>query len=69
MKTENVVIVPKNIMIMHNILVRKECNNKQCLNKNKKLRKCKKCLSVFYCSRLCQKRDWIKTHKYECKKI
>ena len=29
--------------------------------------KCKRCLGVYYCSRTCQKKDWME-HKQTCKK-
>ena len=32
---------------------------------HKKFKCCQRCLSVFYCSRKCQKKDW-KTHKTDC---
>ena len=50
------------------------CNNSKCnidltLNKNKqnKKRKCKGCNCVYYCSKSCQKKDWIYTHRKEIK--
>ncbi|KAK2607302.1 hypothetical protein N8I77_005986 [Diaporthe amygdali] len=32
------------------------------------LKACGACHSVFYCSPICQKRDWVKRHKPLCKK-
>lgn len=42
----------KNVIIIGNIIIiLKECNYNQC--------RCKKCLSVYYCSRLCPKKRLV----------
>eukprot|EP00574_Skeletonema_japonicum_P002138 CAMPEP_0201718954 /NCGR_PEP_ID=MMETSP0593-20130828/4331_1 /ASSEMBLY_ACC=CAM_ASM_000672 /TAXON_ID=267983 /ORGANISM="Skeletonema japonicum, Strain CCMP2506" /LENGTH=371 /DNA_ID=CAMNT_0048209341 /DNA_START=36 /DNA_END=1151 /DNA_ORIENTATION=+ len=46
---------------------RKQCCNR-CGKTNVKLAKCGRCLSVFYCSKQCQKTDHV-THKKECKNL
>ena len=43
-----------------------QCHQIRKPNSNK-LKKCKKCESVYYCNRKCQKKHWISTHKAECK--
>ena len=48
-----------------NTMTFKQCNWIKCNKKNIKLRKCKKCKSVFYCSKQCQKDDW-KAHRQIC---
>ena len=48
----------KNIAILKNITMLKQCNWEHCRKKSVKLKRCKKCRSVFYCSKLCQKKDW-----------
>ena len=30
---------------------------------------CKGCQQVRYCNKICQKRDWVLSHKYECVKL
>eukprot|EP01084_Bolivina_argentea_P307498 531513_1 len=42
------------------------CQNKQL---NLKLKSCKGCLLVFYCSAKCQKKDWKKSHRYNCNRL
>ena len=43
----------------------KFCN--YCKNNSIKLKKCKQCNKVYYCSKLCQKRDWkFGNHKLNC---
>ena len=54
---------------LKHILMMKECNWYQCQKKNCKLKKCKRCVSVFYCSKLCQKKDWKTQHKFCCQKF
>ena len=53
--------------ILHNCAMAKQCNYGGCKLMNKKLRVCKKCKSVYYCSRICQKRDWLNGHSKICK--
>ena len=42
-----------------------KCNNVVNLMKGKK-QTCHGCSSVYYCSKLCQKQDWITKHKHQC---
>ena len=63
-------LILNNILTLRNIVSVKECNWKNCKKKNIKLMKCKRCKSVYYCSKICQKKDWIlsnKSHKSVCK--
>ena len=55
--------------IIKNITNLKECNYDKCRKKNVKLRKCKQCVSVYYCTccREHRKYDWNANHKRECK--
>ena len=48
----------QNISVIKNIAMSKECNFIKCRRKNIKLKVCKRCKSVYYCSRACQKKDW-----------
>lgn len=34
-----------------------------------KMKMCSKCKVAFYCSRKCQKEDWVKGHKEKCGKV
>eukprot|EP01083_Nonionella_stella_P009767 27999_1 len=43
-----------------------ECN--YCFVRGNGFKKCSSCKVTFYCSRKCQKMDWIKYHKQICKK-
>ena len=52
------------------------CERKHCAvcnrvgNKHCKLKICKRCKMTFYCSKLCQKRDWnFGDHHTKCEKI
>lgn len=46
----------------------KECSYCKSINSsNKKLMKCSRCLTAFYCDQDCQKKDW-RIHKLYCKK-
>lgn len=44
------------------------CNFCIAKKEEKKLKRCLKCLNVFYCSRKCQKSDW-KKHKIKCNNV
>merc|ERR1712228_284171 len=55
----------KNVRFLKNFLRGNQCGH--CFVRNKKLRICKGCGRQYYCSKLCQKRHWIK-HKINCKK-
>ena len=46
-----------------------DCMNEKCKKKNVKLRLCKQCKMVYYCSRKCQKHHWKYLHKYQCKNM
>ena len=48
----------ENVQIMYNDIMDKKCNWRKCGKRSIKLRRCKKCKCVYYCSKLCQKRDW-----------
>ena len=56
------------VAIIGNMLMSKECNNIKCKRKNTRLKRCKMCVSFYYCSRLCQKKDWL-SHRKVCKKL
>ena len=48
-----------------NLICQKICN--RCHIRNKKLKKCKQCRKVYYCSKKCQKLDWnIYCHNLSC---
>eukprot|EP01084_Bolivina_argentea_P092480 166372_1 len=51
-----------------------ECQSSNCnvtfkQKKRNKLKKCKSCKMIFYCSRTCQKFDWKYKHRFECDRI
>ena len=54
--------------ILGNIAMFKECNYNGCNKKDVILKRCKKCVSVYYCSRSCQKKDWL-NHRNVCKSL
>lgn len=49
---------------------RSSCGNLKCQNttsEDKPFKTCAKCNTTAYCSRECQKEDWVKRHKLNCK--
>ena len=51
-----------------NLSLLRECN--YCDKKKKQLFTCKRCRMVYYCSKICQKKDWnLKGHKDQCKEL
>ena len=46
-----------NLTVIRNVLGLKQCNWINCKNKKAKLRLCA-CKQIYYCSRICQKKDW-----------
>ena len=57
----------KYVTIMANLLMLKECNYSGCNKKDIVLKRCKNCVCVYYCCRLCQTKDWL-SHRCVCKK-
>ena len=55
------------IQFCNNLCQLKQCHWNQCKKKSKKLKKCKNCRQVLYCSRLCQKKHWANGHSDVCK--
>ena len=54
---------------MYNLIYLKRCN--YCkdlggLEYEVKLKRCKRCKSVYYCDKRCQKKDWKRSHQYQC---
>lgn len=68
-KLDDIICIEKktDVVILKNIASLKECNWINCSRKDICLKKCKKCRSVYYCSGVCQKKDW-KYHKLLCKR-
>ena len=58
----------KYMTLLGNIAMFKECNYNGCNKKDVILKRCQKCVSVYYCSRLCQKKDWL-NHRNVCKSL
>ena len=54
------------IEFLSNLCQLKQCDWKKCKRKDVKLRRCKKCKKVLYCSKLCQKKHWINGHREIC---
>ncbi|CAG2105440.1 unnamed protein product [Medioppia subpectinata] len=52
------------IHVIHDESKDKYCDN--CMKRSDQLKRCSKCLHVYYCCKECQKNDW-KYHKNECK--
>ena len=69
------VMQPRYMSIIGNILMLKQCNWEYCQTKGVTLKRCRKCRSVYYCSKLCQKKDWQISvpgkdrHKFVCQKL
>ena len=65
----------KAVTLLENLASMKQCNWKLCQRKDIKLKLCKQCKSVYYCSRKCQKKDSIMSahssipHKQRCRKL
>lgn len=59
----------KYINVVNNVLMIKQCQNQKCMTKNVRLKRCRKCKSVFYCSKQCQKMDWKINHKKKCQEF
>ncbi|CAG2112524.1 unnamed protein product, partial [Medioppia subpectinata] len=51
------------IHILHDEYKDNYCDN--CVQRSDQLKRCAKCLHMYYCSKECQKNDW-KYHKNEC---
>ena len=58
-KILNILNHERTMMVVGNILAMKQCHWINCKKMNIKLKKCTKCLSVFYCSKKCQHLDWV----------
>jgi len=51
------------------IISLKICGNGKCKNNNVRLKICKKCRVIYYCSRHCQKISWNNDHKKQCNEL
>ena len=67
-KIVDMLLHEKYVLCMGYMITLKECNYEKCKKKDIVLKRCKNCVSVYYCSRLCQKRDWI-CDRSVCKKL
>ena len=56
----------RNLDILSNICSLKQCRSLKCNRKDRLLYKCNGCNNVRYCTRKCQKYDWINRHKDIC---
>ena len=55
--------------LKRNHLECQECNKSaQCL-RIKKLKLCSGCKEVYFCGKLCQKKSWNASHRFECKQL
>ena len=55
--------------LKRNYLECQECNKSaQCL-RIKKLKLCSGCKEVYFCGKLCQKKSWNASHRFECKQL
>ena len=54
------------IKLLNNLSMAKQCYWYKCKMKSEKLLKCKQCKNVRYCSRICQKKDWVWGHRLTC---
>eukprot|EP01084_Bolivina_argentea_P257372 433612_1 len=68
--TDEFQIVMKNVVndiLLHHRKNTIKCHNCHKFNENIKL--CKGCKVIYYCSKYCQKRDWKKRHRLNCRGI
>ncbi|CAG2102950.1 unnamed protein product [Medioppia subpectinata] len=59
-------VITQDIPLIHILLIKskgKYCDN--CFKQSDQLKRCSKCLHMYYCGKECQKNDW-KYHKNEC---
>ena len=66
--TRNDLFHPKWRNLVNNRFI-KQCNYCRIEWHEKRLKKCMRCKSVYYCSKKCQKRDWVATHAVHCHTI
>ena len=60
---KNTMMKTRNRYFLYNVAKEYQCQT--CSRNTKRLKLCKKCKNVYYCSKLCQKRDWLR-HRAEC---